>query len=323
MSVWNQSFPPAPKFTDKECGDLSGKVFIVTGGASGVGRELVNILFAKNSIVYVAARSETKARDTISWCEAEHPSSSGKVKFLHLDLDDLSGIKKSAEEFLANETRLDVLWNNAGVMMPPEGSKTKQGYELQMGTNCLGPFLFTQCLLPILKRTAATEPKGSVRVAWAGSLMIDLGAPSGGIDMENITWSKKDGNKRDKYAQSKVANMFLASEFAKRTQGDGVIHVGFNPGNLKSPLQRHMGTITNALTGWMLHHPKFGAFTELYAGLSPDIQPEQNGSYVIPWGRLHVPRKDLVDAMKSREEDGTGIAAAFWDWCKNETAQYE
>lgn len=91
-----------------------------------MGRELVNILFAKNGTVYVAARSEPKAQETISWCKGEHPSSSGKLKFLHLDLDDLSGIKKSAEEFLANETRLDVLWNNAGVMIPPAGSKTKQ-----------------------------------------------------------------------------------------------------------------------------------------------------------------------------------------------------
>lgn len=104
----------------------SMQVFIVTGGASRVSRELVNILYTKNSTVYIAARSESKARETIAWCEAGHPSSEGKVNYLPLDLDDLSGIKKSAEEFLAKETRLDVLWNNAGVMVPPAGSETKQ-----------------------------------------------------------------------------------------------------------------------------------------------------------------------------------------------------
>lgn len=91
-----------------------------------MGRELVNILYAKNGIVYIAARSEGKAQDAIAWCKAEHPSSKGKMEYLHLDLDDLSGIKKSAEEFMTKETRLDVLWNNAGVMVPPTGSKTKQ-----------------------------------------------------------------------------------------------------------------------------------------------------------------------------------------------------
>ncbi|RAO73527.1 uncharacterized protein BHQ10_009539 [Talaromyces amestolkiae] len=315
-TTWSQFFPPSPVFTEKECGDLSGKVFIVTGGASGVGRELVNLLFSNNGIVYIAARSKAKAQDTIAWCRAEHPGSTGRVEFLYLDLDDLTGIKASADEFMAKETRLDVLWNNAGVMVPP-------GYELQLGTNCLGHFLFTQKLLPILTRTAETAPKGSVRVAWAGSLVIDLGAPSGGIDMENITWSKKAGSQRDKYAQSKVGNMFLASEFAKRDKHRDVIHVAFNPGNLKSPLQRHISRVAEASISWMLHHPRFGAYTELFAGLSPEIKAEQTGSYIIPWGRISVPRKDLLEAMRSREEGGSGIAAAFWSWCETETAKYD
>jgi retinol dehydrogenase 12 len=86
--------------------------------------------------------------------------------FLRLDLDDLTTIKKSAEEFLAKETRLDVLWNNAGVMIPPQGSKTKQGYELQLGTNNVAPFLFTKFLTPLLVETAKSATKGSVRVLW-------------------------------------------------------------------------------------------------------------------------------------------------------------
>lgn len=74
---------------------------------------------------------------------------------------------------------------------------------------------------------------------------------------------------------------------------------------------------------FLLHHPKFGAYTELYAGLSPDISTERNGSYVIPWGRIAVPRKDLVQVMKSKEEGGSGNAAAFWEWCEAEVAKYE
>ena len=98
----------------------------MTGGASGVGSELVKILYGKNATVYVAARSQEKSVKTIEWVKKEHPSSRGKVIFLYLDLGDLTGIKKSADEFLAKEQRLDVLWNNAGVMTPPAGTKTEQ-----------------------------------------------------------------------------------------------------------------------------------------------------------------------------------------------------
>lgn len=73
----------------------------------------------------------------------------------------------------------------------------------------------------------------------------------------------------------------------------------------------------------MLHHPRFGAYTELFAGLSHEIKAEQTGSYIIPWGRIFVPRKDLLEAMKSREEGGSGTAAAFWSWCETETAKYD
>lgn len=112
----------------------------------------------------------------------------------------------------------------------------------------MGPFLFTQKLKPILAQTAAREPAGSVRVAWAGSVVIDMASPSGGIDMDNITWTKGKGSNMDKYVQSKVGNMFLASEFAKRDLSAGIMHVGFNPGNLKSPLQRHVSKLMNCLT---------------------------------------------------------------------------
>lgn len=98
----------------------------MTGGASGVGRELVNILYGKNGTVYIAARSQQKSQETMTWCQSEHPNSSGQLRYLHLDLNDLSKIEKAAQDIMAKETRLDVLWNNAGVMLPPAGSITEQ-----------------------------------------------------------------------------------------------------------------------------------------------------------------------------------------------------
>jgi len=87
---------------------------------------------------------------------------------LNLDLNDLSTIKGSAQAFLTEENRLDVVWHNAGVMMPPSGSKSKQGYELQLGTNVIAPWLFQSFLTPLMQRTAALPdtPKDSVRVIW-------------------------------------------------------------------------------------------------------------------------------------------------------------
>lgn len=91
-----------------------------------MGFELVKLLHQKNGTIYVAGRSEKKGLDAIAEAKETCPSSTGHLEFLFLDLGDLTTIKKSAESFLAKEDRLDVLWNNAGVMVPPKGSKTKQ-----------------------------------------------------------------------------------------------------------------------------------------------------------------------------------------------------
>ena len=139
------------------------------GGYAGCGKELSKILYGKNGTVYVAGRSKEKADAAIEEINKAHPSSDGKLEFLKVDLADLASVKASADDFLNREQRLDVLTNNAGVMIPPVGSKAAQGHELQMGTNVLGPFLFTQLLTPLLQKTAASSPPGSVRVTWAAS----------------------------------------------------------------------------------------------------------------------------------------------------------
>jgi hypothetical protein len=162
----SQFFPPKPAFTEADIALQHGRVFIVTGGASGIGLELTKVLYQKGGRVYIAGRSEDKARQAIQEIQTALPPSDsyGSLDFLHLDLADLTSIKASADAFKANESRLDVLWNNAGVSQPPLGSVSKQGIELQLATNCLGPFLFTHLLLPLLESTSAGSSAGSVRV---------------------------------------------------------------------------------------------------------------------------------------------------------------
>src|ERR1700753_1240459 len=129
--------PHKAVLTEKNLEDQEGKVFIVTGGTGGLGKEPISILHQHNPKISHAARSDSKSKELIDELDKANPDAKGEVIFLKLQLDDLTTIKASAEEFLAKESRLDVLWNNAGVMIPAEGSKTKQGYELQLGINNL------------------------------------------------------------------------------------------------------------------------------------------------------------------------------------------
>lgn len=195
----------------------------MTGGYSGVGRELAKILYQKKATVYIAGRSAQKADEAIAGIRGDpiSNSSSGRLEFLSLDLNDLDTIKAAAESFIAKEQRLDVLWNNAGVMHPPQGSVTKQGYEQQLGSNCLAHFLLAKLLWPLLVQTASLSPKGSVRVCWTGSLYAEISSTKEIINFDDINY-EKGGSSNIKYAQSKAANILLGSEFAARHEKDGV-----------------------------------------------------------------------------------------------------
>lgn len=197
----------------------------MTGSNTGVGKELAKILYSTNGTVYIACRSEAKAQEAIESIQSAHPASTGGLHFLKLDLSDLTTIQASADEFLSKESRLDFLCNNAGVMIPPVGSTSAQGYELQYGTNILGPFLFTTLLLPVLRQTARTRKPGEVRVSWAASSAVHMSPPRGmGFqDDGSLAFSTLGGT--TEYAVSKCANYFLASEFGRRFgSADGVLH---------------------------------------------------------------------------------------------------
>ena len=109
-------------------------------------------------------------------------------------------------------------------MIPPQGSKTEQGYELQLGTNCIAPFLFTKLLTPILVETAKKAPKDSVRVVWTSSNAAELFAPKGGVEMGNLDYREEKGA-WFKYGVSKAGNVLHASEFARRFGSQGIISV--------------------------------------------------------------------------------------------------
>lgn len=210
------------------------------------------------------------------------------------------------------------------VMVPPQGSLSKQEYELQIATNCMGPYLLTKLLKPLLEKTAklSNTTPGSVRVTWAGSLGVDVASPKGGVVLDQAgTYVPNPKDIRTNYGATKAGNLYLSKEFARRYpyQESGIISNCWNPGNLRTELQRHASWIEDFLIRWMLHPAVFGAYTELWAGWDEEAgKPEKNGAYVVPWGRFSDYREDLE--VEIRKEDGN--AARFWDWCEKETKQY-
>jgi NAD(P)-dependent dehydrogenase (short-subunit alcohol dehydrogenase family) len=205
---------------------------------------------------------------------------------------------------------------DAGVMTPPAGSVTSQSHELQMGTNVLGPWLFTELLTPLLRKTASTSPAGSVRVTWAASLAT-MFSPKNGIvwSDETKTTPKLHGDRVTDYAQSKASNVLLSREYSLRHGKDaGIVSNAWNPGNLASELQRHSSAIEKFVIRFMVYQPIFGAYTELAAGWGEEAgKPENAGKYIVPWGRFGVLRPD-VDAS----EEGSKL----WEWCERESKPY-
>ena len=225
MSLRSQIFPPKPSFTADDTPSLVGKIYIVTGATSGVGIELAKILFSRSATVYIAARNEEKITRAIKIIKESAPTSHGRLVSMVVDLSNLTTIASAVETFKARESSLHGLVLNAGVMTPPKGSQGAQGHELQMTTNCLGGYLLSKCLEPLLISTAAGSPSGEVRIIWLSSY-IQLSTPNGGIiwdkDSDAPMLSK---DQMENYMMSKVGNVFLADDVAKRLADKGIISV--------------------------------------------------------------------------------------------------
>lgn len=346
-ALWQQFFPPAPTFTEKDVipGSQAGKVFIVTGATSGtvtfdsrnnyllsviilshiclgLGLTLVELLYPTSATIYLAGRSPKKIQDVINKIVSTStstpaPATPAILKPLHLDLSDLTTVRGAAASFAAQESRLDVIWNNAGTNLPPE-SLTKQGLEAHVGANCVAPLLFTHELLPLLRAAAASAPKNTVRVVWSGSLHIDMTAPKGGVDFARIENPGLRPAGREDYAASKAGNWFLAAEGARRWGIDGIICVCQNPGNLYTPMYDNESRLSVwFLKKFILYEPRYGAYTMLYSGLSPKLTEDHNGAYIWPWGRVQpIARKDILRAASE------GKAAEFWEWCERAWKQH-
>jgi NAD(P)-dependent dehydrogenase (short-subunit alcohol dehydrogenase family) len=327
-TVWTQLRPPknSAAITADNLPPQHGKVFVVTGGSSGVGLLLAKELYKKGGRIYVLSRSREKAlgafqeiRTVLPGDAGERPDSGG-LEFIQMDLEDLESVQKAAKVFRRSENRLDVLFNIAETEHAPAGRKTKQGFPYHLGVNNIGHVLLEKLLKPILTETAKITSKGTVRVIWPTSVLVELRAPRGGIRIDGL-----DGPRSETadYAVSKTANWFAASEISRRTTGHtGVLNIAGNP-----------GCHAAEASPWYLHYPFrlssrdpiHSVETFLWMAFSGEVTVEDAvaGRYAICDGRWHPgQRQDLLLALKRTEEGGTGEASAYMDWCEQKIAPF-
>jgi NAD(P)-dependent dehydrogenase (short-subunit alcohol dehydrogenase family) len=282
-------------WTSEDMPDLTGKITIITGANSGIGYEAALALARKGATVIMACRSMGKAKQAVRKILSEVQGA--KLDLLNLDLSDLVSIRQFADEFKKKYNTLDILINNAGVMMPPY-TKTKDGFELQFGTNHLGHFALTGLLLDTITKTPNS------RIVVTSSAVHKYGE----IQFEDLNCEKSYSRIRS-YAQSKLANLLFTYELQRRLEqtGSKTIVVAAHPGWSKTSLQRHSGFLRflNPIFGQSVEH---GAWPMLYAATSRSVR---GGEYYGPGGckgmRGHPKKAESNEISHDRE-----VAAMLW-----------
>ncbi len=257
--------------------DLSGKIIIVTGGNSGLGYESVKAFAKKGAEVIIASRSPEKAEEVK--IEISKDNVSGKIRVMYLDLADLGTVKKFASEFRKNYKRLDVLLNNAGIMMSPY-FKTKDGFEGQFGINHLGHFALTGLLFDLLDKTP-------------GSRVVNVSSGAhkqGTMDFSNLMFNDGKGYSSMKaYGRSKLSNLLFTYELQRKLEAAGKdpIAVAAHPGIAMTNLGRYMEKkiiikILFPLFKWMAQDQSMGALPQIRAAVDPTVK---GGQYYGPGGK--------------------------------------
>jgi NAD(P)-dependent dehydrogenase (short-subunit alcohol dehydrogenase family) len=284
------------KWTYDDIPDQSGKTAIVTGANTGIGYETALALAKKGARVVLACRSREKGEAAGAKISAEQPQ--GQAEFSALDLSDLDSVRAFAESFVDQNNRLDLLINNAGVMMCPE-SKTAQGDELQFGVNHLGHFALTALLLPLLRTTP------NARVVTVSS----MAHRSGKMTFDDLNFTKRGYNAMGAYGQSKLSNLLFTFELQRKLDAAGAdtVAVAAHPGWTSTDLQRHTWW-ARMLNPLFSMSPEKGALPTLRAATAQDVKSNE---YYGPQGfqemRGYPVRVGKTDAAKNPED-----AARLW-----------
>jgi NAD(P)-dependent dehydrogenase (short-subunit alcohol dehydrogenase family) len=235
------------RWTAADVPDQHGRIAIITGGAGGLGLETARVLASRGATVVLAGRDPAKLKAASSELVAGQSGSS--VHTAEIDLASLESVRKAAAELAGRYPNIDLLINNAGVMMPPYGL-TKDGYELQFGTNHLGHFALTGLLIRQL-------------LATPGSRVVTVSSNAhrtGRIDFADLNSSRRY-RRMGAYGQSKLANLMFTYELQRRLDAarEQTIALAAHPGTARTDLTRHMSALSNAAMG-----PRFAPLTSRF-----------------------------------------------------------
>ena len=287
-----------PTFTPNDLPDLAGRTVIVTGANSGIGRAAADAVAGSGARVVLAVRNLDKGREAAS-------AMTGDTEVRALDLSSLASVRDFAAKW---EGDIDVLVNNAGVMAPPL-ERTSEGFELQFGTNHLGPFALTNLLLERI----------TGRVVSISSFVHRFGR----MNFDDLNWERRRYHPWRAYGQSKLANLLFTAELQRRLDNAGskVIATAAHPGYAATNLQAHTGsksqTVGLAITNRLFaQSEKDGALPTLYAAFAdvpgnsyagPDGLMEQRGSPKLVGRSSAAQNMDSARRLWEASEQLTGV----------------
>ena len=238
--------------------ELQGHTFLVTGASAGIGLATVEALASRGGAVVLAARSEDKTQPILRSLQIRFPGA--ELSFLRLDLGDLASVRRAAEELLGGGRRLDVLVNNAGI---GSGSGlTRDGFDLVVGTNYVGPYLFTKLLLPRLLEA----PQGRiVNVSSRAHLRVK------GIPWDQLHRPTSRIRSLHRYGVSKLLNVIHAVELARRHRGTRLTTSSLHPGVVASSIWRDVPwPLRPLMTRFMISNEE-GARTSVFCATAPEL----------------------------------------------------
>lgn len=280
-------------WTARDAGDQHGRIAVITGGNSGLGFETARVLAEHGATVVIAGRDPGRTAAAAARLASASPDALAQTA--ELDLSSLESVRKAAADLTARFPRLDLLINNAGVMMPPYGL-TRDGFELQFGTNHLGHFALTGLLLPSL-------------LAVPGSRVVTVssnGHRAGRMNFADLQ-SSRHYQKFAAYGRSKLANLMFTYELQRRLSAAGAqcIALAAHPGTARTELTRHMSAISNAalssrfsaLNSWWVQDSAMGALPILRAATDPAAI---GGTYYGPGGPFQLTGYPVVVTSSGR-----------------------
>ncbi|WP_431234972.1 SDR family NAD(P)-dependent oxidoreductase [Mycolicibacterium psychrotolerans] len=285
-------------WTAADIPDQTGRTAVITGANTGLGYETARALAAKGAHVVLAVRNLDKGKAAADLIGRRYPGADVSVQ--ELDLTSLASIRAAAEELRARHDRIDLLINNAGVMMTPKQT-TQDGFELQFGTNHLGHFALTGLLLD---RVLAAPASRVVTVSSNGHRF-------GRMRFDDLQ-SERSYNRTAAYGQAKLANLLFTYELRKRLAGTDTIATAAHPGSSATELGRNLPKIVEWGFGLTVQDAEMGALPTLRAATDPTVH---GGQYYGPGGLLQMRGYPKLVSSNGRSHD---VAAQKRLWAVSE-----